>query len=298
MLFGIAAYGIWALFPFYFHAVAAVSPIEVVTQRIIWAFVLLCIVITVTRRWTAMSTHLADRRAVGLLAIAAVFVGANWSVYVYAIATDQALQASLGYFVNPLVVVGLGVLVLKERLRPAQWLAVAIAALAVVTLTVSYRSLPWVALLLAVSFATYGFIKKHVGYPAVESTAIETGVLTPFAVVALTLVTAHGQAVYTADGWSMSLLLIMAGPLTTIPLLLFSGAATRLPLSTLGLMQYITPIGLFIVGIACFHEPMNGLRWVGFLLTWLALVIFTVDAMRHRNPDRIDEQGAQLLPAE
>jgi chloramphenicol-sensitive protein RarD len=296
LLFGIAAYGIWALFPFYFRAVDYVSPIEVIANRIIWSFVLLMIIMTLNRRWHGLRVAAGNRKALGLVALGAIFVAANWSTYVVAISTNQALQASLGYFINPLVIVGLGVFVLKERLRPAQWLAVGIAALAVALLTISYGSLPWIALILAFSWATYGFIKRYVGWGAIESTAVETAVLTPVALTVMIVLLINGSAVFFVDGISTSLLLMLAGPITTIPLLFFTGAATRVPFSTLGLLQYITPIGLFIVGVVFFGEEMSQMRWIGFAMIWVALIVFTIDARRHTRSTKLAD--AQLLPEE
>ena len=296
MLFGIAAYGIWALFPFYFRAVDYVAPIEIIANRIIWSFVLLMIIMTVTRQWGTLRIAAGNRKALGLVALGAIFVAANWSTYVIAISTNHALQASLGYFINPLVIVGLGVFVLKERLRPMQWLAVAIAALAVLVLTVSYGSLPWIALILAFSWAIYGFIKRYVGWGAIESIAVETAVLTPVALAVMLVLFLNGTAVFFADGISTSLLLMLAGPITTIPLLFFTGAATRVPFSTLGLLQYITPIGLFIVGVVFFGEEMSQMRWVGFAMIWVALIVFTIDARRHMRTTSL--RDAQLLPEE
>jgi chloramphenicol-sensitive protein RarD len=296
LLFGIAAYGIWALFPFYFRAVDYVAPIEIIANRIIWSFVLLMIIMTVTRQWGALRIAAGNRKALGLVALGAIFVAANWSTYVIAISTNHALQASLGYFINPLVIVGLGVFVLKERLRPMQWLAVAIAALAVLVLTVSYGSLPWIALILAFSWAIYGFIKRYVGWGAIESIAVETAVLTPVALAVMLVLLLNGTAVFFADGISTSLLLMLAGPITTIPLLFFTGAATRVPFSTLGLLLYITPIGLFIVGVVFFDEEMSQMRWVGFAMIWAALIVFTIDARRHMRSTRLAD--AQLLPEE
>jgi chloramphenicol-sensitive protein RarD len=296
LLFGIAAYGIWALFPFYFRAVDYVAPIEIIANRIIWSFVLLMIIMTVTRQWGTLRIAASNRKALGLVALGAIFVAANWSTYVIAISTNHALQASLGYFINPLVIVGLGVFVLKERLRPMQWLAVAIAALAVLVLTVSYGSLPWIALILAFSWAIYGFIKRYVGWGAIESIAVETAVLTPVALAVMLVLFLNGTAVFFADGISTSLLLMLAGPITTIPLLFFTGAATRVPFSTLGLLQYITTIGLFIVGVVFFGEEMSQMRWVGFAMIWVALIVFTIDARRHMRTTSL--RDAQLLPEE
>lgn len=297
MLFGIAAYVIWALFPFYFKAVDSVSAVEIVANRIIWSFLLLLIVITVTRGWGSLLAMARNRRQLALIMLAAIFIAANWSGYVIAISTNQALQASLGYFISPLVIVAMGVLLLKERLRIGQWAAVGFAVVAVAVLTISYGSPPWIALLLAFSWAIYGFIKKSVGWGALESLTVETGVLSPIALSILIVMIVQGTSITATHGVSMLLLLALSGPVTTIPLLLFTGAANRIPYSTLGLLQYITPVGLFIVGIAVFHESMSASRWIGFALIWLALMIFAFDAHRHRGETQSTDD-ARLLPEE
>lgn len=297
MLFGIAAYGIWALFPFYFRAVDYLSAIEIVANRVVWSFLLLLLIITVTRGWGSLGRLAANRRELALVALGSVFIAANWSAYVVAISTNHALQASLGYFISPLVIVAMGVVLLKERLRAGQWIAVAFGAIAVIVLTISYGSLPWIALILAFSWATYGFIKKFVGWGAVESLTVETGVLTPLAIVIVIVMMTQGAAQTFSSGSSTLLLLMLAGPVTTVPLLLFTGAANRLPYSTLGILQYITPIGLFIVGVGFFHESMSPTRWAGFALIWCALVVFTIDARRHSSQEsRLND--TRLLPEE
>lgn len=297
MLFGIAAYVIWALFPFYFRAVDYISAVEVVANRVIWSFLLLLLITTITRGWGSLRRLSGNRRELGLVALGSLFIAANWSAYVVAISTNHALQASLGYFISPLVIVAMGVLLLKERLRSGQWIAVAFAVVAVAVLTISYGALPWIALILAFSWATYGFIKKFVGWGAVESLTVETGVLSPIAITILVIMMIQGTSATISNGGSTLLLLMLAGPVTTIPLLLFTGAATRLPYSTLGILQYITPIGLFIVGVGFFHEEMSPTRWVGFALIWCALVVFTIDARCHSS-DVSALDDAQLLPEE
>ena len=297
MLFGIAAYVIWALFPFYFRAVDYISAIEVVANRVVWSFLLLLVIITITRGWGSLRRLAANRRELGLVALGSIFIAANWSAYVVAISTNHALQASLGYFISPLVIVAMGVVLLKERLRAGQWLAVAFGAIAVIVLTISYGALPWIALILAFSWSTYGFIKKFVGWGAVESLTVETGVLSPIAIAIVLVMMANGTAATISNGSTTLLLLMLAGPVTTIPLLLFTGAANRLPYSTLGILQYITPIGLFIVGVGFFHESMSPTRWAGFALIWCALVVFTFDARRH-STEESPLNDAQLLPEE
>lgn len=297
MLFGIAAYLIWSLFPFYFRAVDYVSAVEVVANRVIWSFVLLLLITTLTRGWGSLRVLAANRRELGLIALGSLFIAANWSTYVISISTNQALQASLGYFISPLVIVAMGVILLKERLRKGQWIAVGFACIAVAVLTISYGALPWIALILSFSWATYGFIKKFVGWGAVESLTVETAVLSPIALTILVVMMIQGTSLTLSDGPSTLLLLMLAGPVTTVPLLLFTGSATRLPYSSLGVLQYITPVGLFIVGVVFFHEEMSPTRWVGFALIWCALVVFTIDARRHASQTSPLED-AELLPEE
>ena len=286
VLLGFVAYGLWGLFPLYFHVLSDVAPIEVVANRVVWSLVFLAILTTVTRTWARTLLTARERRDVVRLGIAAMFLAVNWGFYVYAVATNQVVEASLGYFINPLVSVGLGVLVLRERLRTGQWLAVGIAILAVGVLTVSYGRLPWISLILAFSFGIYGLIKKQVGTGAVESLTIETAVLAPLAVVVMIVMAGSGSSSITSDGAGTLALLVLLGPVTAIPLLAFGGAATRIPLSTLGLMQYLTPVFQFLLGVFVFGEAMSTTRWLGFLLVWISLVVMSVDGLRNARVNR------------
>ena len=286
VLLGFVAYGLWGLFPLYFHVLSDVAPIEVVANRVVWSLVFLAILTTVTRTWARTLLTARERRDVVRLGIAAMFLAVNWGFYVYAVATNQVIETSLGYFINPLVSVGLGVLVLRERLRTGQWLAVGIAILAVGVLTVSYGRLPWISLILAFSFGIYGLIKKQVGTGAVESLTIETAVLAPLAVVVMIVMAGSGSSSITSDGAGTVALLVLLGPVTAIPLLAFGGAATRIPLSTLGLMQYLTPVFQFLLGVFVFGEAMSTTRWLGFLLVWISLVVMSVDGLRNARVNR------------
>lgn len=262
------------------------SPWEVVAHRIIWTLVLLVFVITIARTWRRVRSAL-NKRTLLILLGAAVFISINWLVYVYAVDTDQVVQASLGYFINPLISVALGVMLLRERLRALQWVAVGIAVLAVAVLTVSYGTVPWISLTLAISFGLYGLLKKVARVGSIESLAIETAALAPFALALMAIWETDGQAAFVLDGWQISLLLILLGPITALPLLAFGGAATRIPLSTLGVLQYITPTMQFILGVFFFNEAMPASRWIGFVFVWTALVVFSVDVYRHsRNQTR------------
>ena len=225
---------------------------------------------------------------------AAVFISINWLVYVYAVDTDQVVQTSLGYFINPLISVALGVILLRERLRALQWVAVGIAIIAVAVLTISYGTVPWISLTLAFSFGMYGFLKKLARIGSIESLAIETAALAPFALALMAMWEADGQAAFVLDGWQISLLLILLGPITALPLLAFGGAATRSPLSPLGVLQYITPIMLFLFGVFLFNEAMPTSRWVGFLFVWVSLVVFSIDAYRYSRRSTKDRR-AELL---
>ena len=270
----------WGLFPLYFALLDQVAPLEVVAHRIIWTLVFLIIVISIARNWASVKRAL-NRRTLLILLGAAVFISINWLVYVYAVATDQVVQASLGYFVNPLISVALGVILLRERLRRMQWIAVGIALVAVAVLTISYGALPWISLTLGFSFGMYGLLKKLANVGSTDSLVIETAALAPFALALMGVWEAQGRAAFVLDGWQISVLLLLLGPVTALPLLAFGGAATRIPLSTLGVLQYITPILQFAIGVFIFNEAMPASRWLGFVFVWSALVIFSTDAYRH-----------------
>ncbi|MFY9209014.1 MAG: EamA family transporter RarD [Candidatus Nanopelagicales bacterium] len=280
VLLGVAGYLFWGMFPLYFALLDSVSPIEIVAHRIIWSLIVVLLVLIVGKQWRAF-TSAFSRRNVIILGSAAIFLSINWLVYVYAVTTNQVVQASLGYFVNPLISVAMGVLILKEKLRKTQWIAVGIAIVAVVVLTIASGSLPWIALTLGLSFATYGLLKKFANLPSLHSLGIETAVLVPIALVILGIAIVNGSESFVLDGPKITFLLIMLGPVTAIPLLAFGGASTRIPLSTLGVLQYITPIAQFFLGVFVFQEIMSTGRWIGFTLVWVSLVIFTVDMYRH-----------------
>jgi len=268
------------MFPLYFALLDSVSPIEIVAHRIIWSLIVVLLVLIVGKQWRAF-TSAFSRRNVIILGSAAIFLSINWLVYVYAVTTNQVVQASLGYFVNPLISVAMGVLILKEKLRKTQWIAVGIAIVAVAVLTIASGSLPWIALTLGLSFAIYGLLKKFANLPSLHSLGIETAVLVPIAMVILGIAIVNGSESFVLDGPKITFLLIMLGPVTAIPLLAFGGASTRIPLSTLGVLQYITPIAQFFLGVFVFQEIMSTGRWIGFTLVWVSLVIFTVDMYRH-----------------
>lgn len=275
----------WGAFPLYFAMLDDIPPIEVVAQRVIWSLAFLAIVLTVTSGWRATGASL-NARVLGLLTAGAVVLSINWGTYVYAVQENLVVEASLGYFINPLVSVALGVLFLGERLRPAQWSAVAVALIAVVVLTVAIGHPPWISLALAFSFGSYGLFKKRADISALGSLTVETMVLLPFALAILIAAQAAGTVTFGHTDWSTTTLLVLLGPVTAIPLVAFGAAATRLPLSVIGVMQYMTPILQFILGIVVFHEAMSTGRWFGFVLVWIALVIFTIDTLRASRAQR------------
>lgn len=283
MLFGIAAYVMWGAFPLYFPLLAPAGALEVLAHRVVWSLVTMWIVVLLTRRAGAVRAVFADRRARLLLLVAAVTVTSNWGTYIYGVTHDHVVETALGYFINPLVTVLMGVIVLGERLRPLQWAALGAAGFAVLVLTIDYGHPPWIALVLAFSFGTYGLAKKSAGVGAVESLTLETTYLAPLALGYLAVLTAQGSSTFGQDGADHALLLASAGIVTAVPLLCFGAAATRVPLVTLGLLQYLAPILQFVLGIVYFHEAMPTGRWIGFVLVWVALALFTVEAVRHQR---------------
>lgn len=284
LLYGITCYTLWGVFPLYFLQLEFAPALEIVAHRILWSLLLCIGLLVVTRRLPEFFAVLRNPRQLSALAMAAALITCNWLTYVYATNNGQVLQASLGYFINPLLTVLLGVVLLRERLRPMQWLAVAIGLLAIIVIAVAQGGPPWLALTLALSFGFYGLSKKLAGrsIAPIPSLTIETLLLAPFALFALMWMTEHGQSHFLARGVSSALLLSSTGIATTIPLIAFASAARRLPLSTLGMLQYIGPILQFIVAVAILHEAMSPARWAGFALIWLALVLITFDAL-HNN---------------
>jgi chloramphenicol-sensitive protein RarD len=291
-----AAYGVWGLFPLYFALLAEVGAVEVVAHRVVWSLMFCALLLAVAGRWLGRAALRRIRgREVAVLGLAAAVLSVNWVVFVHAVESGQVVQSSLGYFTNPLVSVVLGVLVLGERLRRWQWVAVGVAAVAVGVLTVEAGGPPWIALTLAVSFGLYGLLKNRVGrrVGALPGMTVETAALVVPAVVVLGVV--HAGVVGGPDGAfggafggsvPVSLLLVGSGPLTAVALLVFAAAARRVRLSTLGLIQYVTPVMHLLLGLLVFGEPMSAGRWAGFALIWLALLLLTADSLaaaRSRN---------------
>ncbi len=277
---GVAAYAMWGVFPLLFRLLRSVSPLEILLHRVVWSFVVVAVVLAVQRRGDWLVDLRRSPRRVGRLALAGVLVAVNWLTYIWAVNNERVVEAALGYYVNPLITVALGVVVLGERLRRLQVVAQALGAAAVLVLTVAYGRVPWVALILATSFAAYGYLKKAVGIGAAPSLAVETAVLLPVAVVGLVLLTVRQELAFLHGGAGRDVLLVGLGLITAVPLLAFGAAASRIPLSLLGLLQYLTPTLQLLCGVVILGEPLPPARLAGFVLVWAALVALTVDAVR------------------
>src|SRR3954452_4629125 len=283
------------MFPLYFPLLEPASGLEIVAHRVVWSLVFIGVLLTALRAWPRVRGVIADRRAMLILLGGAVLFSCNWLIFVYGVTSGQVVETSLGYFINPLVSVLLGVVVLSERLRTAQWVAVGIAMVAVLALTVEYGHPPWVALILAFSFGSYGLAKKKANAGAVESLAIETMVVSPVALVYVLFLVGSGASTFGNHGALHVALVMGTGVVTVLPLLCFGGAATRIPLSTLGLMQYLTPTVQFVLGLVVFGEPMPPMRWLGFGLIWLALALFTFETLRNRHRTRAGAQERETV---
>jgi chloramphenicol-sensitive protein RarD len=283
---GISAYLLWGLFPLFWPLLEPSGALEILAHRVVWSLVVVALLLFASgNAWRRLPR---TPRQLGLLAAAAVLIAINWGLYIWGVNHHHVVETSLGYFVNPLVTVALSVFVLGERLRRVQWVAVAIAAAGVIVLTIQAGRPPWIALALAFSFGTYGLIKKVVGVEPAAGLAVETAVLAPVALAYLLVIGANGHGTFTSHGAGHTLLLAAAGPVTAVPLLLFAAASSRVALSRMGLMQYLTPCIQFLIGIFVRHESLPAMRLVGFLLVWVALAVFTADSTssRRRDPAR------------
>jgi chloramphenicol-sensitive protein RarD len=283
LLLGIAAYGMWGGFPLYWPHLEPAGALEILAHRVLWSVLTMGLLLLSLRRTRQLRALLASRRTFLLLALAAFTITFNWATYIWGVNNDRVVETSLGYFINPLVTVLMGVLILGERLRRLQWVAMGVASLAVVVLTLDYGRLPWVALVLAFSFGTYGLAKKSANVGAVESLTLETTLIAPFAAAYVGWLVATGHSHFASEGTSHALLLSSTGVVTAVPLICFGAAAIRVPMVTLGLLQYLAPVIQFGLGVLYFHEDMPAGRWVGFVLVWVALALFTVEATTHRQ---------------
>jgi chloramphenicol-sensitive protein RarD len=272
------SYALWGLFPLYFRQVASVPSFEIVLHRSVWSLAFVMLILLAHRRWGWIGEVARQPRTLGIFMASALLLSSNWLIYVWAVNNGRVLEASLGYFINPLVNVALGVLFLKERMRPAQKGALAVAALGVGWLTWTAGVPPWIALALALSFGLYGLLRKTAPLGALEGLALETALLAPLAVPALLWLSFHGGSLATADAptWAW---LLFAGPLTAVPLLLFAHGARRVTMATLGLLQYLAPTIQFLLAVWLFHEPLQPGRLAGFVLIWVALAIYSAESL-------------------
>ncbi|MGZ3142060.1 EamA family transporter RarD [Lentzea chajnantorensis] len=277
--YGAAAYVLWGLFPAYWPLLVPAAPVEVLAHRIVWSFVTMGVLLAVLRKWRPL-VELSGRGWL-IVTAAAVLITVNWGVYIYAVNTHHVVESALGYFITPLVSVALGMVVLKERLRAAQFAAIGVLVVAVIVLTVDYGTLPVISLVLACSFGVYGLLKKKVPLDATSSLAAESAVIFPIALGYLLVL--GGANTFTTEGTGHALLLLSTGIVTVIPLLLFGLGARLIPLTTMGMLQYLAPILQFAWGVFVVREPMPPSRWAGFVLVWVALAIFTADAVRNRR---------------
>lgn len=288
LLAAVSAYGLWGLLPVYFIALEPTGPVEIVAWRILLSLVFCLIIIAATRSFPALRALVVDRRILLLSAVAAALIAVNWHVYVYASVSGLIVEAALGYFINPIVTVALGVVFLRERLRPAQWCAVGLSIIAVIVLAVGYGTVPVLALALAFSFGFYGYVKNRMGpgVSAVGGLTLETAWLVPLAVGQLLVLAGLGALTAGTVGPGHTVALALAGIVTAIPLLLFAAATRRLPLTVVGFVQYLNPILQFLFGVVVMGEAMPLERWVGFSLVWLALIVLSTDAVHARHHSR------------
>lgn len=285
LLFGVGAYLLWGFFPLYWPLLKPATPTEILAHRIVWSFLFCLIVLLFNKRIRTALALLRSARTLGLLVITTIFLSINWGVYIWAVNHDHVVESALGYYINPLILIGFGVILLREKLRALQWTAVGLGVVAVGVLSYDLGRLPWIALTLAISWGVYGLLKNRLNVGAVEGLGIESFIAAFPGVAYLAYLEIQGEAAFgTKPG--LTALLVGAGVVTAIPLLLFNGAATRLPLTMIGLLQYLNPTTQFLIGWLLRHEPMSGARWLGFIFIWTALVLLATDGIRHQRRNR------------
>jgi len=290
LLYGVLAYTMWGVFPLYWPLLEPSTPVEILAHRMVWSLVAVLAILALRRHWSWFLPLVRQPRTMALLGLAGLIIAVNWGTYIFAVNTGRVVESALGYFINPLVSVVFGVLLLRERLRRWQWVAVGLGAVAVVVLTVDYGRPPWIALVLAMSFGTYGLVKKKANVGAAESLTMESLVLLVPALAYLGTLEASGTASFGAHGIGHTLMLLSSGIVTAVPLLCFSAAAIRIPLTVIGLLQYIAPVLQFLCGVLIVREAMPVGRWIGFAIVWVALAVFTWEGLRHAHHARREEQ--------
>lgn len=286
LLAGVAAYLIWGLFPLYWRSMTPATPLELLAHRVVWAVLWVGLLLLVMRRWREVFAVFRNRRTAWILVAASIAIGLNWGLFIYGVNAGRTIEVSLGYYINPLVSVVLGVWFFAEKLRPMQWLALAIASIAVIVLTIEVGSFPYLGISLALSFGLYGGLKKLSPTPPMIGLMVEALILLPAAIALLSYLVISGKSSFGHHGIVHVILIVLMGLVTAVPLILFAVSAQSIPLSTVGLLQYLTPSMQLILGVAVFHEPMSPARWVGFAIVWTALAVFSVDALRNARRDR------------
>jgi chloramphenicol-sensitive protein RarD len=281
--YGLMAYVMWGFFPIYFKTLRPASPLEILAHRVIWSAIFVALLLTAMRNWRFLGRVLRSPRLFGGMALAAVLIAINWGTYIYGVNSSRVVETALGYFITPLVLVLLAVTVQRERLRRWQWAAVAVGAVAVAVLTVDYGRLPWIALLLAASFGTYSLVKKRMSLPPAEGLFVESSVLALPALIYVGWLTASGTAKFGHVSALHTVLMVVSGIATAVPLLLFAAAANRISMVGIGILQYVAPILQLACGLLIYHEPMPPARLAGFALVWVALILFTWDALRNQR---------------
>jgi chloramphenicol-sensitive protein RarD len=279
LLFGVSAYTLWGLFPLYWPLLKPANPLEIVSHRAVWTVVFCVIILAITKSLKSTLATFKRKNVAAKLFLTSVLISINWLVYIWATNNGHVVEASLGYYINPVIIIAMGVILLHEKMRKLQWISIAIASAGVLVLTIDYGRLPWIAIALALSWGTYGFIKKSLGLGALEGLAIETMISSVPYLGYLIYLGSEGKGQF-GNGVLITTLIISAGAVTAIPLLLFNGATTRLPFTIIGLLQYITPTLQFAIGVWVLHEDMPAARWIGFVIIWIALVVLATDLFR------------------
>lgn len=282
----LSAYLIWGLFPLYFKQLSLVPALEVVMHRTVWSLLFVLVVLLVLKRWAWIRGVVRQPKVLGAFALSALLLSSNWLIYVWAVQNQHVQETSLGYFILPLVNVAMAYVLLKERPRRGQWIAVGVACTGVLWLTIQGGRLPWIALLLALTFGVYGLLRKVAALGPLEGLTLETMMLVPLALVYMGVGLWRGNSVLLQGDWNINLWLMVGGPLTAIPLLLFAAGARRIPLTTLGILQYAAPTVQFILSVVVFHEPIESTRLWGFILIWAALVVYSLEGLHHNRQTR------------
>ncbi|ONK12195.1 EamA family transporter RarD [Streptomyces sp. MP131-18] len=299
LAYGLAAFGLWGLLPLYWDLLASTGASEVLAHRMVWSLPTAVLLLLLARSWSWIRPLLRNPAQLALLVVSATLISLNWYLFIWAVAEDRVLEASLGYFINPLLTIAMGVVLLGERLRRIQWIAVGIGACAVVVMSVAYGQIPWISLALSVSFALYGLTKKKTGLDGLQGFTADSALQFLPALGFLVVLGARGEGTFTTEGSGHALLLVGSGIATALPLIFFGAATVRAPLSTIGLLQYIAPTTMFLLGLLVFGEEMPPERWAGFLLVWTALCLLTWDALRNaRRGRRTVARHTPAAPAE